>query len=189
MEIIDTPWKLFPGWMRHSEAEKWRLKIHKTLEWNQPKVKVYGKSYLVPRKTVFLGEKGINYTYSGFNHSAEGWPNWFYPLLDKVNIASSCSFNGCLVNLYRNGMDKMGWHSDNEKVLNRLKPITSLSLGSTRDFCIKHRLSKERLTISLKNGDLLIMRPEFQDQWIHSIPQRRKINKNRINLTFRCYLE
>ena len=136
--MIETPWEFIPGWMQSNEADKWKKEIYRTLNWEQPKVKVYGKDYLVPRKTVFLGEKGIKYSYSGLIHKANGWPEWFYPLLVKVSIASNCNFNGCLVNLYRNGRDKMGWHSDNEKELNQSKPITSLSLGTSRDFYVKH---------------------------------------------------
>ncbi len=82
----------------------------------------------------------------------------------------------------------MGWHSDNEKELDPQKSIASLSLGSTRDFILKHKQKTLKEKLTLGNGDLLIMYPECQRDWIHSIPKRRKIIENRINLTFRTYI-
>ena len=35
-------------------VEYWNNKLYTELEWERPTVKLYGKQYLVPRKTVFL---------------------------------------------------------------------------------------------------------------------------------------
>ena len=183
----DIPVELISSWMNPLEAENWKNKLFINLDWQQPKVKFYGKEYLVPRKTSFIGEKNISYSYSGVIHKSDGWPYWFYPLLKKVCFTCKSNFNGCLINLYRNGNDRMGWHSDNEKELDSSQPISSLSLGSSRDFHIKHRYLLKKEFICLKNGDLLIMKPPFQEDWVHSIPIRKKVIDLRINLTFRCY--
>ena len=135
---MELPWTLISGWLNPEESKKWKLKIYKTLKWDQPIVKVFGKKYLVPRKTVFLGEHNIQYSYSGVIHRSNGWPIWFYPLVSKLSVMNNCNFNGCLINLYRNGNDKMGWHADNEKELNPNKPICSISLGASRDFYLKN---------------------------------------------------
>ena len=181
------PWQLIPGWMNGLEAEEWKIKLYKSLKWTQPYVNVFGRNHLMPRKTIFIGDRGIKYHYSGVIHESFGWPNWFQPLLHKVSLISKSNFNGCLISLYRNGNDRMGWHSDNEKELKNNKSITSLSLGQTRDFAIKHRYLSIKKIISLNNGDLLIMHPPCQEQWVHSIPLRKRIKGLRINLTFRCY--
>ena len=181
------PWELLPGWMNLEESIKWKNLLFRELEWNQPTVKVYGKNYSVPRKTVFIGEENLEYSYSGVRHIATIWPSWFYPLLDKVSITTQCHFNGCLINLYRNGNDRMGWHSDNEKELNPSKLIASLSLGSSRDFYFKNRKTLIKELINLKNGDLLLMYPPCQKEWLHSLPSRKNNNLYRINLTFRSY--
>ena len=181
------PWQLFPAWMNKLETEQWMKQLYEDLEWLQPKATVFGKNYLIPRKTTFIGEKGISYSYSGLFHKAKGWPHWFYPLLEKVSLKSNSNFNACLLNLYRDGSDRMGWHRDNEKELIHDKPIASLSLGSSRDFFIKKRYSSIKKIISLGNGDLLIMYPPCQDEWVHSLPIRKRISEVRINLTFRCY--
>lgn len=34
----------------------------------------------------------------------------------KLQVIAGVEFNSCLLNLYRDGSDHMGWHSDNEKL-------------------------------------------------------------------------
>ena len=48
-------------------------------------------------------------------------------------------FNSVLANLYRDGRDCMGWHSDDEPELGPAPVIASVSLGATRRFVLKHR--------------------------------------------------
>lgn len=183
----NLPWTLFPAWMNAIDSEKWKKKIKDNLKWEQPLVRVYGSSHVVPRMTTFLAEKNINYRYSGLIHYGNGWPNWFCPLLMMVTSACKANFNGCLINLYRNGNDRMGWHSDDEYEINSTEPIASLSFGASRDFFFKHRNENVKKVLSLHDGDLLVMHPSCQENWIHSLPMRKRIDKARINLTFRCY--
>ena len=181
------PWTYLPSLFNPKDSEVWAKRITKNISWEQPLVRVYGKRYLVPRKTSFLAENQISYRYSGISHYGNGWPNWFLPLLGIVRSVSKSRFNGCLLNLYRNGYDRMGWHSDNENELDLSKPIASLSFGAPRDFYLRHRSKNARQLLTLKTGDLLIMHPDCQKEWMHSIPARRKVLTPRVNLTFRCY--
>ncbi len=183
----NRPWTFFPSWMNADDSQSWQEKINSRLVWSRPVVCVYGSNYVVPRKTAFLAEKNISYGYSGVVHFGHGWPSWFCPLLKKINSTCEVHFNGCLINLYRNGKDCMGWHSDNEPELDLNKPIASLSLGAPRDFLFKHRTKNLKDLLKLNSGDLLLMHPGCQKEWIHSLPRRRKIVSPRINLTFRCY--
>ncbi len=184
----DYPWILFHSWLNSSQAFEWRDKILENIVWEQPNVRVFSHVYPVPRLTYFIAIKDKSYLYSGFKHVGKGWPEWIKPLLEKVNDASKIKFNGCLINLYRNGNDTMGWHADNEKELDPDQPIASLSLGISRDFFFKHKTKKLRETLLLGNGDLLIMHPTCQKNWLHSLPARKKVKEPRINLTFRCYI-
>ena len=109
------------------------------------------------------------------------------PLLNNIQDYCCTQFNGCLINLYRDGNDCMGWHADDEKELDEKACIASLSLGVKRDFFLKHRKGLEKECFPLGNGDLLIMQPECQKYWIHCLPKRRKVKELRINLTFRKY--
>ena len=177
-----------PSWLNESEAKYLKTKLLNNILWEQPNIRVFGKSYLIPRHTAFIGDELISYSYSGIKHIAHKWPIWFIPLLLKIRGYSGREFNGCLVNLYRNGNDSMGWHSDNEKELDEYSCIASLSFGSTRDLIFRKRSTKtHRRNLSLANGDLLIMEPPCQTYWEHSIPKRSRVSSLRINLTFRKY--
>ena len=48
-----------------------------------------------------------------------------------------------LSNLYRDGNDNIGKHSDDEKDLVDNTLILSISLGSTRDFVFQHKRTKD----------------------------------------------
>ena len=182
-------WTLQRSWLPPVESHGWLRTITEEIPWQQPVIQVYGRRHAVPRLTVFLAAEGLRYRYSGTTHSGQGWPAWFEPLRHVVNEACGTSFNGCLLNLYRNGEDRMGWHADDEQEIDQSQPIASLSLGATRDFCLRHRQDPvQKETLALADGDLLIMHPGCQQQWMHGVPSRRRIKTSRVNLTFRCFL-
>ena len=184
----EPDWTLHEGWLKGDEARRWQTRLEQQLLWQQPVVQVYGKRHPVPRMTVFLATKGIRYRYSGAVHAGCGWPEWFQPLLIQINAACETQFNGCLLNLYRRGEDRMGWHADDEPEIDQRAPIASLSLGATRDFQLRHRSTPQRrMSLPLADGDLLVMHPGCQSRWMHSVPQRRKVQTPRINLTFRRF--
>ncbi len=173
--------------MAAPEASLWKDCLSKRVSWQQPVVKVYGRAHPVPRLSAFLAEQGIDYRYSGLSHSGQGWPGWFEPLRDQLCRFSGVGFNGCLLNLYRNGEDRMGWHADDEAEIDPSFPIASLSFGATRDLRFRHRNGKFRDVLELADGDLLLMHPSCQRDWQHSLPPRRRISTMRINLTFRKF--
>ena len=182
------PWTLRRHWLLPVNANHWESLLMDRIQWQQPIVQVYGRHHPVPRLTMFLAEHDVSYRYSGTQHCGEGWPSWFVPLLNQVSTACRCPFNGCLLNLYRHGEDRMGWHADDEAEIDQSQPIASLSLGSSRDFQLRHRQQKQhRHTLTLNSGDLLVMHPGCQQDWLHGVPQRKRITTPRVNLTFRCF--
>ena len=80
----ELPWCLLSGWLNPEEAFVWKQEISRKLLWEQPVISIYVKKFFVPRKTAFLGDDGITYSYSGHKHYGFGWPSWFLPLLSKV---------------------------------------------------------------------------------------------------------
>jgi alkylated DNA repair dioxygenase AlkB len=95
-------------------------------------------------------------------------------------------FNSVLANLYRDGRDSMGWHSDDEPELGAQPVIASLSLGSTRRFVLKHRRDPSRkFALELPHGSLLLMRGATQANYRHALPRTARPVGPRINLTFR----
>lgn len=64
--------------------------------------------------------------------------------------------------------------------------IASLSFGSNRKFYFKKKNDSEKNErLVLENGSLLVMEGKIQEFWNHSIPKELKVDKERINLTFR----
>lgn len=90
-----------------------------------------------------------------------------------------------MLNLYHDGNEGMGWHTDDEKELEENGVIASLSFGAARKFSFKHKTTKEKIDFHLASGSLLLMRGETQKHWLHQLPKTKKVHQPRINLTFR----
>ena len=107
-------------------------------------------------------------------------------LLNMIHKKTDYRFNSVLLNLYRDGMDSNGWHSDNEPELGDNPKIASITLGEERFFHIKHKNKKNlRYKILLKHGSLLLMGDKSQTDWLHQVPKTKKKINPRINLTYR----
>ena len=151
--------------------------------WRADTVVVYGKRYLQPRLTAWYGE--ASYTYSGLTLR----PLPPTPLLDTLRAAVEAvtggRYNSVLLNYYRDGADSMGMHSDDEPELGPAPAIASLSLGATRTFILRHKLTKRTVKIDLTDASLLLMAGELQKYWLHGINKTAKPRGARLNLTFR----
>ncbi len=157
-----------------------------SISWQEETLKIYGVERVVPRLVAWYGDKGAHYRYSGVDHITTPWNQSLLKIKAELEQITGEQFNSCLCNLYRNGQDSMGWHSDNEKELGVNPVIASISYGATRNFHLKHRVKpKLRHKISLTSGSLLIMKGQTQTHWVHQIPKEPKVLESRINLTFR----
>jgi alkylated DNA repair dioxygenase AlkB len=155
------------------------------INWENERVVMFGKEIITKRKVAFYSDESIVYTYAG--KTKIGLP-WKDPLIILKNIVESLTkqtYNACLLNLYHNGDEAMGWHSDNEKEIIANSTIASLSIGASRKFSFKHKVTKETISIQLENGSLLEMKGTIQSHWLHALPKSKKITESRINLTFR----
>jgi alkylated DNA repair dioxygenase AlkB len=155
------------------------------INWENERVVMFGKEIITKRKVAFYSDESIVYTYAG--KTKIGLP-WKDPLILLKNIIESKTkekYNACLLNLYHNGEEAMGWHSDNEKEIVANSSIASLSIGASRKFSFKHKATKETISIQLENGSLLEMKGTIQSHWLHALPKSKKITESRINLTFR----
>jgi alkylated DNA repair dioxygenase AlkB len=168
-------------------ARNYETLLLNTIEWKQEEVYVFGKKYKEPRKTAWYGDEECVYTYAGKKNQPIPWTDALFQLKTEIEaLIPGTSFNSVLLNQYRDGNDKMGWHSDNEKELGKNPLIASLSLGATRYFDLKHKRVKSlKKRLELPAGSLLIMCDSTQENWLHQIPQQQKVKEPRINLTFR----
>ena len=179
-------YQYIPEFLAQSEAEQLFNQLKSSIDWRQDKISVYGKQYSIPRLQAFIADEGITYTYSGLTLSGSGFPDYIETLKNRISSITNSRFNALLANLYRDGRDHMGWHSDDERELGTAPVIASLSLGAERTFQLRHRRSpKQRIDIELASGSLLIMGPKLQQQWQHALPKRLRVSQPRINLTFR----
>lgn len=139
-------------------------------------------------KVCSYADPGLSYTYSGVTHHGIPWTNQLLEVKKRVSKIAEVEFNSLLLNLYRDGNDSIGFHSDAEPELGNNPIIASISLGSTRTFVMKHLKSKEKIKYDLPHGSLLIMGGTSQHHWVHGVPKTKEQVDARINLTFRKIL-
>ena len=130
--------------------------------------------------------------YSNINFEAKPLTKTLDKIRKKIEQETSSYYNSVLMNLYRNGNDSMGWHSDDENIYNPQAPIASLSLGGSRWMKFKKTkkgLGKKTLKLRLNTGDLILMKHPTQEILKHTIPKSSTDIEERINLTFRSVIE
>lgn len=181
MDILLIPFFLCP-----EEANNLFGELRDAVPWRQDTITVYGKEYQVPRLQQWYGDPGCAYTYSGITLEPHPWSPVLEALKEKVEAATGAGYNTALLNLYRNGNDTVGWHSDDEPELGDEPTIACVSLGAGRDLLMRCRsIPSERHTVHLSNGSLFVMKGRTQHIWQHSIPRRKRVFGPRISLTFR----
>ena len=155
------------------------------IHWENERVIMFGKEIITKRKVAFFSDPSISYRYASQTKIGLPWTSTLLTIKNRVESITKESYNACLLNLYHNGEESMGWHSDNEKEIITNSSIASLSLGANRKFSFKHKLSKETVSIELENGSLLEMKGSVQTHWWHALLKSKKVTDARINLTFR----
>jgi alkylated DNA repair dioxygenase AlkB len=150
--------------------------------------------YAVPRDEAYYGDPGTYYVYSRRGYKPLTWIAELLSLKTRVEeatpeIAYSNSslprlgYNAVLCNLYRNGNDSVGLHSDAEPEMGPV--IASVSLGAERLFRLKGQNGAIAFAERLPHGSLLIMAGKTQEHFKHEVPKEPDVAQARINLTFR----
>ena len=155
------------------------------IHWENERVIMFGKEIVTKRKVAFFSDPSISYRYASKTKIGLPWTNTLITIKNRIESITKETYNACLLNLYHNGEESMGWHSDNEKEIITNSSIASLSLGANRKFSFKHKVSKETMSIELTNGSLLEMKGSVQAHWWHALLKSKKVTAARINLTFR----
>ena len=162
------------------------VELRDGIGWEQHQIRVHGRTLPTPRLTAWMGDAA--YTYSGVTNQPQPWPPALAVLRDRLHDEFGAVFDSCLANLYRDGRDSMGYHSDDEPELGPRPVIASVSLGARRRFALRHRETRERWTWELGAGDLLLMRDESQSDYAHAVPKAARDVGPRVNLTFRRFV-
>jgi alkylated DNA repair dioxygenase AlkB len=176
----------YPNFISDKKANHFFQKLLKETPWQQDDIKVFGKIYPQPRLTALYGTEGKSYTYSGITMYPKKFTKDLFSIQEEIETVIQEKFNTVLLNLYRNGNDSNGWHSDNEKELGVNPVIASVSFGAKRYFHLKNKTdSKQTFKLTLDHGSLLLMAGETQHYWQHQLPKTKLVKEPRINLTFR----
>lgn len=179
----DSFLEYFPDWIEPRAATELASGLRDTLTWEERAIVLFGKRILQPRLIAWAGD--LPYRYSG--QTLE--PHAFSPALDelrrRVIESTGVPFNHALVNRYRDGNDSMGFHSDDEPELGEHPVVGSVSLGATRRFVIAKKRGKDRESLDLEHGSLLVMRGHCQREFRHGLPKSKAVVEERINVTWR----
>jgi len=182
--IIPTMVDYYPNFIPKTERVNLFRTAHHEIEWNREENMVDGNVVRPPRDVASMGDPGTKYRYSGSLKVSTGWHPAVLELRNRLSSFLGQHFNFVLCNLYRNGRDSIGYHSDDEYDLVENSIIASISLGCSRNFYLKHKKTDEEIPVLLKGGSLIVMKGRCQKEYRHSVP-KDNTNKPRINFTFR----
>lgn len=179
-----------PRWLAAEEADAWLQRLSSEIPWERHRLRMFGREVDAPRLSCWIGDPGASYVYSRSRFEPRPWTPSLRVLRERVEQACGTYFNSVLANLYRDGEDSMGWHSDDEPELGPRPVIASISLGAERCFRFRARVSHgmrapSPVGIVLSHGSLLRMAGETQRRYQHDLPKRAGIAAARLNLTFR----
>ena len=174
-----------PQWLAQEEADRLLSLLRDELPWEVHRIRMFGRVVDSPRLSAWLGDEDATYRYSGTRFLPHPWTPTLLALRDRVADACGARFNSVLANLYRDGSDRMGWHSDDEPELGPEPSIASLSLGAERTFRFRAKAGGEPVAVELTHGSLLRMAGATQRLYKHELPARKRVSGPRINLTFR----
>ena len=118
--------------------------LHREIPWEQHRLRLFGREIGSPRLSCWIGDEGTAYKYSGTRFEPHAWTPTLALLREELAARFDLRFNSVLANLYRDGRDSMGWHSDDEPELGTAPVIASLSFGAVRRFRFRSRQSEAR---------------------------------------------
>lgn len=186
LDLPDSEIWYYPSFFNLGKADQYFKVLRKDTPWQQDDIKVFGKTYAQPRLTALYASNTKSYSYSNITMYPKPFTPTLLEIKEAIEAEAGTCFTTCLLNLYRDGKDSNGWHSDDEKELGENPVIASITLGQERYFHLRHKNDKGlKHKILLQHGSLLLMQGETQHNWQHQIAKTARKIGERINLTFR----
>jgi alkylated DNA repair dioxygenase AlkB len=186
LELPDGEGVLYRQAFAPVDSARWFAVLQRETPWRQHVITLYGRAITSPRLSAWYGDSDAVYSYSGLRLEPAPWTPTLRMVRERVEQLAAACFNSVLLNLYRDGQDSMGWHSDDEPELGRNPVIASVSLGAARRFLMQHKKRRLRVDLRLEDGDVLVLGGATQHYWRHHVPKTRQPVGSRINLTFRA---
>jgi alkylated DNA repair dioxygenase AlkB len=187
LDLPDADVTFYQAFFGAGESDRLLDELNSTIAWRQEQIQTDDASIPLPRLTAWYGGPGRTYTYSKITMQPEPWNAPLLEIKGRIEEVSPATFNSVLLNLYRDGRDGVGWHSDDEPELGVEPVIGSVSFGATRSFVLRHKTQRKLLPveIELTHGSYLLMQGTTQRFWRHQVPKTTDPVEPRINLTFR----
>jgi alkylated DNA repair dioxygenase AlkB len=186
IDLPDADLRYEAEWIERPRADALFAELLAEVPWERHRPNLFGREIDAPRLSSWIGDPDATYTYSRVRFEPRRWTPTLAALRDDLASRLGIRFNSVLANLYRDGRDSMGWHSDAERELGPRPVIASLSLGAPRRFRLRDRRDRSRgLDLDLAHGSLLLMAGDTQTYYRHDLPRCARVCQARINLTFR----
>ena len=185
-EDFGVPQTLYvPGFLSRTRADDLLASTLAAAAWEHERFKMFGRPVTARRLTAWYGERATSYRYSGVERPAMPWGEDLAALACEVGDAVASRFNFVLVNRYRDGGDRLGWHADNEADLGAEPVIASLSVGAERAFRVRPRGGGASVGKVLAHGSLVLMWGRSQHDFRHAVPPTARPVGERLSFTFR----
>eukprot|EP01006_Ploeotia_vitrea_P053373 TRINITY_DN67781_c4_g3_i1.p1 TRINITY_DN67781_c4_g3~~TRINITY_DN67781_c4_g3_i1.p1 ORF type:complete len:315 (+),score=53.99 TRINITY_DN67781_c4_g3_i1:114-1058(+) len=113
------------------------------------------------------------------------WTPTVSAICDKASERIGQDLNHCVVTLFRDQDDSLGFHQDKLLDLNEGSLILSISLGQARPIVFSSNDGRRTHRVLLQPGSLLAIGPQTNKQWKHAIPKVREQVGPRVSLSVR----
>ena len=185
-EDFGVPQALYvPGFLAGGRADELLAVTLAGAQWQQERLALFGRTYTARRLSACYGEATPTYRYSGLVRRARPWPDHLRTLAADIAAAVGRRFNFLLINRFRDGGDRLGWHADDESDLGATPVIASLSVGAERVFRMRAKTGGTSVGKVLEHGSLVLMWGDSQRDYQHAVPPTAKPVGERLNFTFR----
>lgn len=181
-DLPDCDLLLIDNFFVKEEADNYYTSLLNETSWHEYEMPMYDKVVTAPRMVSWYGETSRPERKPNLN-----WSPQLLDIRERVENETQLKFNAVLLNLYRNGNDGVGWHSDKTSSVNKDMNIASVTFGDTRMFRLRHKFMKHlpQIEIPLYHGSFLLMAGSTNTYWEHQVPKTTRNVLPRINLTFR----
>jgi alkylated DNA repair dioxygenase AlkB len=108
-ELIDYK----PGFFKRKESDQFLTTFLSTVPWQQSKVKMYDKEVWTPRLSAWFGERPIR---PDDKRTPIALTPELLQIKERIEAWTGITFDGVLLNYYRDNNDSVAWHSDKDTV-------------------------------------------------------------------------
>ncbi|MCA9571578.1 MAG: alpha-ketoglutarate-dependent dioxygenase AlkB, partial [Myxococcales bacterium] len=135
---------LDPVWLDVSAADDLLAHALAEVPWRSDDITLFGRTHPIPRLHCWFADAGMTYRWSGITLHPAPWTPTILAVRARLEAELGRPFPFLLANLYRNGADSMGWHTDDEREMGGTPTIASVSVGAARDFLVREKATGHR---------------------------------------------